>query len=130
MSGRLATVARAEPGVLPPDVVLSQGAGACRDLSVLFLAACRHVGLPARFVSGYHEGPPERGERELHAWAETYLPGGGWRGFDPSLGLAVADRHVAVAAAPDPRGAAPVAGTFRGPGRLVRLDHAIDLEMA
>ncbi|EHJ46396.1 transglutaminase domain-containing protein [Solidesulfovibrio carbinoliphilus subsp. oakridgensis] len=130
MAGRLATVARPEPGLLSPDAVLARGQGACRDLAVFFLAACRRVGLPARFVSGYHEGEPESGERDLHAWAEAYLPGGGWRGFDPSLGLAVADRHVAVAAAPDPEDAAPVVGAFRGEGNMVGLTHAICLEMS
>lgn len=130
MRARLATVVREEPGLLSPDAVLDRGEGACRDLAVVYMAACRHVGIPARFVSGYHEGDPLSEDRELHAWAEAYLPGGGWRGFDPSLGLAVADRHVAVAVAPDPGDAAPVAGTFRGDGGLARLTHAIRLEMS
>ena len=70
--------------------------GACRDTAVLYIAACRSQGLAARFVSGYSmHHPPEVSEHELHAWAEVYLPGGGWRGFDPSLGLAVADGHGA-----------------------------------
>jgi transglutaminase-like putative cysteine protease len=50
----------------------------------------------------------------MHAWAEVYLEGGGWRGYDPSRGLAVSTAHVAVAAAADSRLAAPVTGTFRG----------------
>ncbi|HRF60508.1 MAG TPA: transglutaminase family protein [Fimbriimonadaceae bacterium] len=101
--------------------------GACRDLSMLFVAASRALGLAARFVSGYHEGDPEQSESHLHAWAEVYIPGGGWRGFDPTGGLAVADRHVAVAAARLPRDAAPVSGSFRGFGPVrmvadVRID--------
>ncbi|WP_428568022.1 MAG: transglutaminase family protein [Solidesulfovibrio sp. DCME] len=129
MADNIATVPREEPGLLSPEDLLEAGQGACRDLAVCYLAACRHVGLPARFVSGYHEGDPEREDRDLHAWAEAWLPGGGWRGFDPSLGLAVADRHVAVAAAGDPAEAAPVAGSFRGRAPAPRLSHAIRLTM-
>jgi transglutaminase-like putative cysteine protease len=130
MHERLATTLRHEPGILSPDEVLSRGAGACRDLAVFFLTACRHVGIPARFASGYHEGDPDSEDRDLHAWAEAYVPGGGWRGFDPSLGLAVSDRHVVLAAAPDPEDAAPVAGTFRGEGKGACLTHGIRLEVA
>lgn len=129
MADNLAPTTREEPGLLSPDAVLGAGGGACRDLALCYIAACRHVGLPARFVSGYHEGDPDREDRDLHAWAEVWLPGGGWRGFDPSLGLAVADRHLVVAAAADPADAAPVVGTFRGDAPQPRLDHAIRLEM-
>ncbi|MEA5089889.1 transglutaminase family protein [Solidesulfovibrio sp.] len=130
MSENLVSVAREEPGLLSPDAVLAAGEGACRDLALCYIAGCRHAGIPARFVSGYHEGDPEREERDLHAWAEAWLPGGGWRGFDPSLGLAVADRHVAVAAAADPADAAPVVGTFRGEAPSARLTHAVRFQLA
>lgn len=104
---------RPEGGPRDPQDTLDRGEGACRDLAVLYVALCRELGLAARFVSGYCFA--EEAERdELHAWAEVYLPGGGWRGFDPSTGLAASDRHIAVAAAPEPAGAAPVAGAFRG----------------
>lgn len=129
MGDHLDPVTREEPGLLSPDAVLASGQGACRDLALCYIAACRHVGIPARFVSGYHEGDPDREDHDLHAWAEAWLPGGGWRGFDPSVGLAVADRHVAVAAAADAVDAAPIVGTFRGDDPLPRLDHAIRLEM-
>jgi transglutaminase-like putative cysteine protease len=95
-----------------PAQTLQRGRGACRDLAVLFVAACRAVGIPARFVSGYHEGDPEARAKDLHAWAEAWLPGAGWRGFDPSIGLAVADRHIVLAAAPDPAGAAALSGGY------------------
>jgi len=95
-----------------PDATLRLRSGACRDLAVLFVECCRSVGLAARFVSGY--AYVDDGDPEFHAWAEVYLPGGGWRGYDPTLGLAVADRHVAVAAAANPSDAAGISGTFRG----------------
>ena len=89
------------------------GIGACRDIAMLFLAACRAQGLAGRFVSGY-QARSKRPERHLHAWPEVYLPGGGWCGFDPTRGLAIADTHVAVAAAPAPAGAMPIEGRFVG----------------
>lgn len=100
-----------------PQETLRRGKGACRDLAVLFMAACRSQGLAARFVSGYQQGAEGRGtgsKRYMHAWPEVYLPGGGWRGFDPTHGLAVADGHVAVAAAASPADAAPIDGGFHG----------------
>jgi len=120
-------VERAEPGIQAPTQTLRTGAGACRDLAVLFMTACRQVGLPARFVSGYQQGDPEEPYRELHAWAEVFLPGFGWRGYDPTLGLAVADRHVAVAAAALPENAAPVEGTFRGTDATAQLQHTVTI---
>jgi transglutaminase-like putative cysteine protease len=129
MGGNLTPIVRQEPGLLAPDTVLATGRGACRDLAVCAMTACRAVGLPARFVSGYQEGDPDRDERDLHAWFEVWLPGGGWRGYDPTHGLAVSDRHVALAAAPEPEGAAPVVGAFRGDEATVALSHDVRLEM-
>ncbi|HSO05788.1 MAG TPA: transglutaminase family protein [Pelomicrobium sp.] len=97
-----------------PDETLGRGKGACRDLAVLFMAVCRLNGIAARFVSGYQHGDEERERRYMHAWPEVYLPGGGWRGFDPSHGLAVADAHVPVAAGARPEEAAPIDGTYFG----------------
>lgn len=99
-----------------PEATLREGAGSCRDLAVLFCAACRARGLAARFVSGYEQAASME-RAQMHAWAEVYLPGGAWRGYDPSRGLAVAQGHVALAAAADPRLAAPVAGVYRGAAR-------------
>lgn len=106
-------VTRPEGLPLAPEDTLRRREGACRDLAVLYVALCRELGLAARFVSGYCLAD-EADRDELHAWAEVYLPGGGWRGFDPSIGLAVSDRHIAVAAGPAADDAAPVSGTFRG----------------
>jgi transglutaminase-like putative cysteine protease len=103
---------------------LQAARGACRDLAVLWMDACRAAGLAARFVSGYKldEGADEDTVHHLHAWGEVYLPGGGWRGFDPSTGVAVAERHVAVAAGAIPELAAPSSGTYRGDAETISLD--------
>jgi transglutaminase-like putative cysteine protease len=98
------------------EQTLSEGVGACRDVAVLFCEACRCMGLAARFVSGYEQAAANEEHSYMHAWAEVYLPGGGWRSYDPSRGLAVAEQHVPVAAAIHPAGAAPVSGSYRGPG--------------
>ncbi len=101
----------------PAAVTISKQLGTCRDFTVLFIAVCRAVGLAARFVSGYQEGDLQsdssKVSHDLHAWAEVYVPSGGWRGFDPTLGLAVSDRHVAIAASANPQQAAPVSGTLQ-----------------
>ena len=114
-------ILRPEGDPWPASATLAEGQGACRDVAVLLIDACRALGLAARFVSGYQEGDPGRAERELHAWAEIYLPGAGWRGYDPTSGLAVTDRHVAVAAGPTAMAAAPTSGTFRGTGATSTL---------
>lgn len=109
-----------------PAETLASRSGACRDTAMLYVAACRSLGLAARFVSGYSiHHPPDISEQELHAWAEVFVPGGGWRAYDPSLGLAVADGHVALATAPDHRLAAPVSGTYRGTAVSSSLDYRV-----
>ena len=108
-----ASVLREGGDPLPPEVTLGKRKGSCRDLAVLFIDACRSAGFAARFVSGYASEPEDQSDRHMHAWAEVFLPGGGWRGFDPSQGLAVSDRHVAVAAGALSRMAAPITGSFR-----------------
>jgi transglutaminase-like putative cysteine protease len=111
---RFKVIHREKGGPWPPATTIEQRQGACRDLAALFIDICRSVGLAARFVSGYQEGDADQDKRYMHAWAEVYLPCAGWRGFDPTHGLAVTDRHVAVAAAADPQHATPVTATFRG----------------
>src|SRR3954453_548862 len=111
---RFKVVHREHGSPLPPATTIEQRQGACRDPAVVWIDICRAVGVAARFVSGYEGGYVEQEQGYVHAWAEAYLPGAGWRGFDPTNGLAVADRHVAVAAAADPQHAAPVTATYRG----------------
>lgn len=105
---------REEGAPQPPELTLSRRRGACRDLAILFIAVCRRYGLAARFVSGYQKGDTQRERRYLHAWPEVYVPGGGWRGYDPAHGLAVSDDHVPIAAAARAEDAAPVDGSFYG----------------
>ena len=113
---------------LAAEETLARRRGACRDLAVLFIEVCRSLGLAARFVSGYQAGDPMQGERYMHAWAEVYLPGAGWRGWDPSAGLAVADAHVAVATGGQAGAAQPLVGHFRGEGVRAVSDVSIQLE--
>ena len=101
--------------------------GACRDLAVLMIDLCRSVGLAARVVSGYAQGLVQQGITQLHAWVEVYLPGGGWRGYDPTMGIAVTNRHIALAASPFPQLTAPFTGTFTGPSVAPHLMYDIAL---
>ncbi len=95
-----------------PRETLERKCGTCRDFAMLYLDVCRCAGIAARFVSGYCYA--EATEHHLHAWVEVYLPGAGWRGFDPSEGFAVADRHVALATGRNAEDASPVFGLYRG----------------
>ena len=95
---------------------LSRGSGSCRDFANLFIEAARHLGLSARFVSGYLHTPPSAIDfGATHAWAEVYLPGAGWKGFDPTVGAIAGTTHIAVAVARLPESVPPVAGSFVGP---------------
>jgi transglutaminase-like putative cysteine protease len=96
-----------------PEETLTKGKGSCRDFAMLFIDICRSVGIAARFVSGYCISDAAEGG-DMHAWAEVYLPGAGWRGFDPSRGLSVNDDYIAVAAGQLSQDAAPTFGSFRG----------------
>lgn len=102
---------------LTSDVTLQHGEGSCRDFAMLFCDLCRGMGLAARFVSGYEQEAARQETAHMHAWAEVYLPGGGWRGYDPSRGVAVSTAHVAVAAAAHSDLASPVTGSYQGVAR-------------
>ena len=124
-------VGRPDGEPLAPADTLATRTGACRDTAMLYVEACRSLGLAARFVSGYSMHHPEEvSEHELHAWAEVYLPGAGWRGYDPSLGLAVADGHVVLTAAPDHHLAAAFSGSYRGTGVGSSMRYAVEVRTA
>ena len=106
---------REEPGVQFPGQTLSYGQGSCRDFAALFIEACRVLGLASRFVSGYAHAPQsEEWSTTTHAWAEVYLPGAGWKGFDPTAGEMTGARHIPVAVSRHPETVPPVSGSFFG----------------
>ncbi|MDB4990322.1 MAG: cysteine protease, partial [Myxococcaceae bacterium] len=108
--------AREDQGVQSPAQTLSMRSGSCRDLAALFLDGCRQLGLASRFVSGYHTSyANDTGPGSTHAWAEVYIPGPGWTGFDPTAGVVTGNEHIAVAVARHPETVPPVAGSYLGP---------------
>lgn len=119
---------RLEGTAQTPAETLGSRRGACRDLTVLFLAVCRALGVAARFVSGYQgqEQTPD-GRRHLHAWPEVFVPELGWRGYDPTHGVPTGSGHVALCAAPDQAATMPVEGGFFFNGSTVTstLDYSI-----
>jgi transglutaminase-like putative cysteine protease len=112
----------------PSHQTLSLLEGSCRDLAVLFCDVCRVMGIAARFVSGYECASASNSDSYMHAWAEVYLPGIGWRGYDPSRGLAVSNGHVAVAAGFDHDLASPVAGWYSG-GARSQMEATLSLQV-
>ncbi len=112
---------RDEPGIQTPSETIASGGGSCRDFAVFFLALCRQLGLAARFVSGYLHEPPDPAVSHpsppaMHAWAEVYLPGAGWRGLDPTRGIFCDDSFVPVAHTALAESVNPIQGNFFGAG--------------
>ncbi len=106
---------REEPGVQTAQETLNLGSGSCRDFALLFMEAVKCLGLASRFVSGYLYAPLMSSQvGSTHAWAEVYLPGGGWKGFDPTIGDIVGKDHIPVAVSRLPESVPPIAGSFRG----------------
>jgi transglutaminase-like putative cysteine protease len=102
--------------------------GVCQDLSHIFIAACRHLGIPARYVSGYFFRADGVVEQDAgHAWAEAKVPDLGWVGFDPANGISAGEAHIRVAIGLDYLGAAPIRGTRQG-GGSERLEVRLKVE--
>lgn len=105
---------REEPGVQSAKETLSRNTGSCRDFAQLFMDAAKCMGLAARFVTGYLHAPGLDAAGATHAWAEVYLPGAGWKGFDPTIGQMAGTDHIPVAVARLSKSVPPIAGSFIG----------------
>ncbi len=118
---------RQDGAPLSANETFKQKKGSCRDFSVFFMEAARYMGLASRFVSGYKLNNKEE-EFHLHAWVEVFIPGGGWRGIDPSIGLFTDSYYIALCASYLPENTAPIFGFTRGISKNIQFSYKIDMK--
>lgn len=109
-------IIREEPGLMSSKEVFEEKKGSCRDLSWMLMEMLRSMGMATRFVSGYAFNPELDEGHELHGWVETFLPGAGWIGLDPSLGLLTDQNYIPLATGFHPAHTLPIMGTYGGKG--------------
>ena len=102
----------------PASRTVRERIGSCRDLAMLMVECCRSVGIPSRFISGYHFEEVPSNEYDLHAWAELYIPGAGWRGFDPSGKGLIDERYLTLVSSSKSNLTAVITGNFIGKTNL------------
>ena len=119
---------RHEEGIRTCEQTIRLGEGTCRDFAHLFIEAARSLGIAARYVSGYLCSSPDGtgGDAHTHGWCELYLPGAGWRGFDPTNGILAGGHHVAVAISLAAGEIPPVEGSYCGEAGLC-LAHEVSI---
>jgi transglutaminase-like putative cysteine protease len=117
----------------PVAQVLQTRRGVCQDFAHLAIAACRSIGVPARYVSGYLMTRPPPGQIKLkgadasHAWFSVWSPGTGWIDFDPTNGVVPAGEHITVAYGRDYEDISPISGVLLGGGEQT-MTVAVDVE--
>jgi len=121
-------IIRHEEDIWEPKFTFNLKKGSCRDLAWMLMNILGNLGLGTRFISGYAFNPELNDGHELHAWLEVFLPGAGWIGLDPSLGLLTDHRYIPLAAHAKPKLAAPVQGSFSGPGNS-RLNTNVQIKL-
>lgn len=105
------------------DFTFNEKRGSCRDLSWMHIHMLRHLGIAARFVSGYlYLETDEKPMFELHAWVEVFLPGAGWVGFDPTHGLITSHYHIPLASSSFYENTMPVSGSIRGDATSILIN--------
>lgn len=127
--------ARHESGTQSPSQTIRHRRGACRDFAVLLMELCRHLGIAARFVSGYLVNVRDEKDSSqnfaagaMHAWTQVYLPGAGWKDFDPTCGILTSNEHLRVAVGRTPEQTTPILGSYLGKEK-VDLGFEVDVKV-